>query len=120
MEHREAEPPTRGEHRGDGGEGALQVVDVHERHIAQHAVVGHTVPPVGGGGVAADIADPEGPAGFQLTCPGQQGAEISRPLTRGLRLLGLGAADARGRGGEQCASLSRLADGAALDPHRPS
>ena len=38
----------------------------------------------------------------------------------GPRLLGLGAADTRGRGGEHRAGLSRLPGDHALDPHRPS
>ena len=72
VKNRETEPAAGGEHRGDGGQGTVQVVDVHQCHMTQHAVVGQPVPPLRVRGVAVQIANTLRPGRLELPAMGEQ------------------------------------------------
>ena len=55
MKDREREPAAHLHNRGDGTNRAIEVVDVHQRHVTHHAVEVHAVPPLDVGGVTDHV-----------------------------------------------------------------
>lgn len=58
MNHRDADPSGRSQDPSHCGDGALEVVDVHERHLAYGAIEGPAVPPlIRAGHVSRPVGD---------------------------------------------------------------
>jgi hypothetical protein len=64
VEDRKAEPAARAQDSGCDQHCAIEVVDVHERHVGQHPVKGPTIPPLVAGGIGTDVGHTERTVNF--------------------------------------------------------